>query len=299
MNSDNLENIKINSNVNEKALKANFNEACKDQKFRRLLKTINVEDKVAMKYTSSLENTIKELNNCSNCSGLIYCQNHLDGHVMYPESKDNQIVFSYVPCKYEKERREKEANRMTRDKELAMASMKDVDGTDKKREPVVRWLISFCKTYDKNSNQKGLYLHGTFGCGKTFLISAVFNELSKKRISTEIVYLPELLRDLKSDFDSFADKIDYLENVDLLLIDDIGAEKVTEWSRDEILGTILQHRMNNYKTTFFTSNLTIEELEEHLKISSNIDENIKSRRIIERIKQLTVDMELIGQNKRK
>lgn len=294
-----MEEIKINSNVNQKALKQSFDNACKDQKFRRLLKTIEADDKIAMKYTSSLESTVAELNNCSNCPGLVYCQNRLDGHVMYPETKGNQIIFSYVPCKHEKDRREKEANRMTRDKELAMASMGDIDGTDKKRIPVVKWLIDFCKNYDKNNNHKGLYLHGTFGCGKTFLISAAFNELAKKRVSTEIVYLPELLRDLKSDFDSFADKIDYLENVDLLLIDDIGAEKVTEWSRDEILGTILQHRMNNYKTTFFTSNLTIDELEEHLIISSNIDEKIKARRIIERVKQLTEDMELIGENKRK
>ncbi len=294
-----MEELVIRSNVNEKALKKSFEEACKDQKFRRLLKTIEVDDKTAMKYTSSLQSTIKELNCCSDCPGLIYCQNRLDGHIMYPEKKGNQIVFSYVPCKYEKERREKEANRMTRDKELAQANMKDIDRTDKNRMGILKWLINFCDTYDKNGNHKGLYLHGTFGSGKTYIISALFNELAKKRISTEIVYLPELLRDLKSDFDSFGDKIDYLENVDLLLIDDIGAEKVTEWSRDEILGTILQHRMNNYKTTFFTSNLTIEELEEHLKISSNVDENIKARRIVERVKQLTEDMELIGENKRK
>lgn len=291
--------MEISSNVNQKALKQSFEEAYTNQKFRRLLKTIEVDDKTAMKYTSTLMETVEELDNCSNCPGLIYCKNRLDGHIMYPEKKGNQIIFSYAPCKFEKERKEKEANRMTRDKELALASMKDIDGTDKKRIPVVKWLVEFCKNYDRTGNHKGLYLHGTFGCGKTFLISAAFNELSKKRISTEIVYLPELLRDLKSDFDSFGDRIEYLENVDLLLIDDIGAEKVTEWSRDEILGTILQHRMNNYKTTFFTSNLTINELEEHLIISSNIDEKIKARRIIERVKQLTEDMELIGENKRK
>ena len=293
-----MEEIKISSNVNERALKKSFDDACKDQKFRRLLKTIEVEDNIAMKYTSNLENTIKELNNCSNCSGLMYCQNRLDGHVMYPEKNGKQIIFSYMPCKYEKERREKEANRMTRDKELAMASMKDIDRTDKNRLPILKCLINFCDTYDRHTAHKGLYLHGTFGCGKTYIIAALFNELSKKRVSTEIVYLPELLRDLKSDFDSFADRIEYLENVDLLLIDDIGAEKVTEWSRDEILGTILQHRMNNYKTTFFTSNLNIEELEQHLIISSNVDEKVKARRIIERVKQLTEDMELIGENKR-
>ena len=291
--------MEIRNNVNERALKSSYAEAYKDQDFRRLVKTIKADDKTAMKYTSSLQETTKELNHCRNCPDLIYCQNRLEGHIMYPRCNDNQIIFSYMPCKYEKERREKEKNRMTRDKELSLASMAQIDGTDKKRVPVIKWLINFCDQYDPNKNNKGLYLHGTFGCGKTYLISAAFNELSKKRISTEIVYYPELLRDLKSDFETFADRIDYLENVDLLLIDDIGAEKVTEWSRDEILGTILQHRMNNYKATFFTSNLNIEQLEEHLIINSNIDEIVKAKRIIERIKQLSEDMELIGENKRK
>ena len=161
-------------------------------------------------------------------------------------------------------------------------------------------ILNFLNDYMKVSKPGyALLLKGSWGCGKTYLISALFNELSKKRISTEIVYYPELLRDIKSDFDTYGDRMDYLENVDLLLIDDIGAEKVTEWSRDEILGTILQKRMNNYKTTFFTSNLNMEELENHLRINSYSDDEIKARRIIERVKQLTEDMELVSENKRK
>ena len=294
-----MESTKQFVKFDENKIKKDFAEACKNPKLKRLLKTIEVEEEIAMKYTSSLEETLEELEHCSNCPGIIDCQNRFEGHVLYPEKKGKQIIFSYAPCKYEKERREKEANRMTRDKELALASLKDIDKTDSKRLEVLKWIGNFATKYDRSTYHKGLYLHGTFGCGKTYMISALFNELSKKRITTEIVYFPELLRDLKSDFDSFSDRIDYLENVDLLLIDDIGAEKVTEWSRDEILGTILQHRMNNYKTTFFTSNLNIDELEQHLIISSNIDEKVKARRIIERIKQLTEDIELIGENRRK
>ncbi len=294
-----MEKIRISSEVNQKALKEEFKKSCQNPSFRKLVKTLDIDGEVAMKYTSSLENTVKELKNCSECPGLIFCKNRLEGHVIYPNKKKKQLIFSYIPCKYEKIKKEQEENRMTRDKEIALASMKDIELTDKRRLPVLKWLNQFCDSYDKNKNNKGLYLHGTFGCGKTYLISAVFNELAKQRIRGEIVYLPELLRDLKSDFDSFADRIAYLEDVDLLLIDDIGAEKVTEWSRDEILGTILQHRMNNYKTTFFTSNLTIEELESHLIMNGNTDEVVKARRIIERIRQLTEDMELLGQNKRK
>ncbi|MBQ4032069.1 MAG: primosomal protein DnaI [Bacilli bacterium] len=289
----------ISSEVNEKSLQDNYKEACKDTKFRRLVKTINAPDEEAMKYTSSLEETVKELNNCSKCEGLVYCKNRLEGHVFYPEQEGFQIKFSYAPCKYQKEMLKKQKERDTREKDILNASFSDIDITDKKRVKVIKWLKNFYDEYDKNGEFKGLYLHGNFGCGKTYLISALFNELSKKRISTEIVYFPELLRDIKSDFDNFADRIEYLENVDLLLIDDIGAEKVTEWSRDEILGTILQKRMNNYKTTFFTSNLNMEELERHLRITSYSDDEIKARRIIERVKQLTEDMELISENKRK
>ena len=290
--------VTITSEVNRKELKKNYEEACKNTEFNKLVNSLDVTDEIAMKYTSSLNDAVEELSHCKDCPGLVYCQNRLDGHVMYPNHQGSQIIFSYVPCKYQIEMRKKEANKMTRDKELAMASMVDIDKTDKKRVPVIKWLVNFCKTFDRNGIHKGLYLHGTFGCGKTYLIAAAFNELAKNRVSTEIVYYPELLRDLKSDFDTFADRIDYLENVDLLLIDDIGAEKVTEWSRDEILGTILQKRMNNYKTTFFTSNLTLEELEEHLITNSSKDELFKARRIIERIKKLTEDLPLESENKR-
>lgn len=290
----------ISSRVDITSLKNEYIKACENPKFKKLVKRLEVKDENAMKYTSSLESTIKELDNCANCEGILHCKNRLEGHVFFPTKQDEQIIFAYAPCKYQKDLALKEKNRRTREKDLLNAKMSDIDVTDKNRYEVIKWLKNFYDTYDKNEINKGLYLHGSFGCGKTYLISALFNELSKKRVSTEIVYFPELLRDVKNDFYTYADRMDYLENVDLLLIDDIGAEKVTEWSRDEILGTILQKRMNNYKTTFFTSNLNIKELETHLQNrSSYSDDEIKARRIIERIKQLTIDMEMISENKRK
>ena len=50
--------------------------------------------------------------------------------------------------------------------------------------------------------------------------------------------------------------------------------------------------------TFFTSNLSLKELENALSVTSNGSEKIKAKRIIERIKQLTITMELIGKNRR-
>ena len=184
--------------------------------------------------------------------------------------------------------------------EIKIARMKDIDINDKNRLKVIKWLKEYYDNYEKVNTLKGLYLHGSFGSGKTFLIAALLNELEvKKNAQIEIVYFPELLRNMKEDFSLVEDKLRYLQTVDILLLDDIGAESVTVWGRDEILGTILQYRMNNKLSTFFTSNLTIEELEKHLALTKNSEDKVKARRIVERIKQLTDDLELVSVNRRK
>lgn len=178
--------------------------------------------------------------------------------------------------------------------------MADIDLTDKKRATVIKWVQKFYKAYEKDHHIKGAYLHGSFGSGKSFIISALLNELAKKGTKTVIIYYPEMLRKLKESFyDDFDVKMNKIKNSDILLIDDIGAESVSQWSRDEILGTILQYRMDSSLPTFFTSNLTIDELETHLSQTRNGVDIVKARRIIERIKQLTDDLELISENRRK
>ena len=57
--------------------------------------------------------------------------------------------------------------------------------------------------------------------------------------------------------------------------------------------------MDNNLTTFFTSNLTMKELESHLANSKNGVDEVKAKRIISRIEQLTVDIEMISKNLRK
>jgi primosomal protein DnaI len=89
-----------------------------------------------------------------------------------------------------------------------------------------------------------------------------------------------------------------IKNTEILLIDDIGAENITSWSRDEVLSPILQYRMDNKLKTFFTSNLSIEDLEKHLALTKDGEEVVKARRIIERIKYLTIEEKLISKNKR-
>ena len=280
----------------ENSLKDNYIRACRNLEFQKLVASLELTDKEAMNYTSKLEEYLQEENNCKNCHGLYECKNKIRGYTNYPQKYNNPLMFSTEACYFKLQEFKKIKASINATKELETSSLKTIDTRDKNRYILIKWVTNFIKEYDYGKNMKGLYLHGNFGCGKTYILSACFNEMQKRGFKTKIVYLPDLLRTIKGDFEAMNDIMDELCRVDLLLIDDIGAEKVTDWGRDEILGTILQSRMNEHKTTFFTSNFTIKELEEHLS-NKGIDK-VKANRIIERIKQLTLDMEMLGANMR-
>lgn len=290
----------VKKDVSKEQLQKNYKEAKKNLAFCNLVQKLELTDSEAMKMTSKIQDTILELEHCKHCNGLYECQNSLEGHVLFPEKKEENIYFSYIPCKYQKAAFKKRKEREKKASANLTARMRDIDFEDKKRSSVIKWIDQFFSAYDYGKEMKGLYLHGSFGSGKTFLISALFHELETSfHVSPIIVYFPEALRSLKDDWEMFERKMRQYQTADLLLLDDIGAEKVTEWGRDEVLGTILQYRMEHALPTFFTSNMNLEQLERHLaNTGSNVDA-VKARRIIERIKQLATPMELISENRRK
>ena len=272
--------IKEGYYLNKNKLESDYKFAEKNNPtFKKIITKLKLPDTYLMKYTTKIEESAKELDNCKKCKGLNYCKNYYNGYIFYPEILNDNLVFDYIPCKYKKEQIE----------------------NNKDRFEIIKWLKNFLDTYEKGKSIKGLYLTGNFGCGKTYLVSACLNELAKKNHKIAIIYYPEFLRSLKESFnypEEYNQKFKFIKNVELLLIDDIGAETMTEWSRDEVLGTILQYRMQEGLTTFFTSNYTIKELEEHFSISSKGIEKVKAKRIIERINFLTKEMVMVSANKR-
>lgn len=299
--------IKNTYRTNIDKLEYDFNQAMENEKFKKVVGTLKTSKKEIMKHTSKIEDTVRELNNCVNCKNIFECKNTVEGYVYYPIVENDNVVFCYMPCKYKKEldkktRYQKNIELYDMPKDIKNASMKDIYTDDPDRFEVIKWLKKYIDNYKKGEKGKGLYLTGNFGCGKTYLISAMLNELAKLDKKVAIIYFPEFLRSLKESFnddEEYKTKFNYVKKVELLLIDDIGAETTTPWGRDEILGTILQYRMQQGLATFFTSNFTIEELEEHFSLSNNSLEKVKARRIIERVKQLTEVLVMVSENKRK
>ena len=281
-------------------LRREFILASTDDDFKKVCSRLKTSDEILMKYTSKLEETALELKNCSKCKSLGKCKNRVEGHVYYPNLRNDYIEFEYKPCKYFKESVRKN-NTVFFETPISLenASLSDLT-SEKERNAILKYIKDFLKKKMNNEEVKGLYLSGNFGSGKSYILSALLNELSNKGFKTVNVYYPRLLMKLKASFNDFSyDEImNEIMESDILLIDDIGAENNSSWSRDEVLGTILQYRMDNNLTTFFTSNFTIEELETILSQTSNGTDITKSKRIIERIKYLTIEEKLISKNKR-
>ena len=296
-----MKNIKDFISVDgEKLLKQNYIKHLEDDNFKYVIKTYKIKEDIGIKYTSLLEDCSNEACNCKNCPGLFACKNEIAGHCMVPIPNDKTINFSYNICKYAlKDKYKDNLTVFDVPENIKQASIKDIYKNDKNRIPIIKELKNFLTNYKVNTKTKGIYLHGNFGSGKTYLIAALFNELAKSGVKSIIVHTPELLRSLKDSFSGdYSSKFDSLKKVDISLLADIGAEYLTNWGRDEVLEPILQYRMDEGLPTFFTSNFTIDELEKHFSITTNSIDKVKAKRIIERVKQLTVDIELVSKNLR-
>ncbi|GGP13344.1 primosomal protein DnaI [Oceanobacillus neutriphilus] len=241
---------------------------------------------------------------CDRCASFGECQNMVQGYSPVLSMDKNEIRLSYEKCHSRIQAEEQQAQQrlfqsLYMPKEILEAKMSEVI-QDKSRISAIGEIINFLEEAKTGLPKKGLYLHGSFGIGKTYLLGAVANELKKRNYSTTLIYMPEFVREIKGSFkdDSFNEKIDFFKKADVLMLDDIGAELQSAWFRDEVLGSVLQYRMMEGLPVFFSSNFDLNQLEKELASTRNGVEEVKAGRIIERIKQVSTVVKMSGENRR-
>ncbi len=251
---------------------------------------------------------INQATGCCGCGDTKSCNNLLQGYVPKLYITRNVIDISYVACEQkmrENERREvaNMISSMHMPKDVLKATLKDLAIDNHSRLSIADQAAEFVATYKRTGElpKKGFYLYGQFGVGKSFVLGAIANELATLKIRSVVVFVPEFLREMKNAIgdNSLNEKVDYVKKAPVLMLDDIGAETMSAWTRDEILGTILHYRMSEELPTFITSNFDYAGLEHHLAQSQRGDiEVVKAARIMERIKAVTIPIQLDGINRR-
>ena len=85
-----------------------------------------------------------------------------------------------------------------------------------------------------------------------------------------------------------------------MVLDDIGGENLSAWSRDDILLPLLDARMEQHRLTLFTSNYSMVELKERLETTSRgVREPVAAERLFERLKTLSSEIFIKGDSRRK
>lgn len=143
--------------------------------------------------------------------------------------------------------------------------------------------------------RRGIYIWGQAGTGKTHIIYAINKHYllnnAKPKIISNVYNVPSLLKSIKDDFDRKpADKDNLLdriiENRDLLILDDLGSEKMSEWV-EEVFYLLINKKYEEMIPIIFTSNYSIDELSDRI-----------SDRIVSRIIGSCDVIELSGEDRR-
>ncbi|TVY12268.1 ATP-binding protein [Candidatus Phytoplasma pini] len=163
-----------------------------------------------------------------------------------------------------------------------------INNNNQAQTEVLKKSQQIIKSFSKS--KKGFYLYGIFHTGKTFLLKALAKELIQQKISVLLLFMPDLTRQFKNNWsynDNLEYKLNYLKKISCLILDDLGAENMSTFFRDEIFFPFLKYRYENKLLTFFSSNLSLKDLKNRFNSFQDFDSGTKASKIIHTIKQLT------------
>ena len=116
---------------------------------------------------------------------------------------------------------------------------------------------------------RGLWLFGDTGTGKTTLAMLVSKMATEEGHSVAIYSLPKLLARIRRTYDGEAGSDSYsafferLTAVDLLHIDDFGAEKRSDWVLEQLY-SLVNERYEDERSIMLTTNLAVDKLEDQI-----------------------------------
>lgn len=146
-------------------------------------------------------------------------------------------------------------------KDLINASFRTYHGKNQQQAYAKRLAMRYVEIFDKEES-KNISFHGGVGVGKSHLAKCIVDGVIEKGCTAVFITVPTLLRKIRATFDKDADLSEdklfrVLENVDLLVLDDLGTEKSTDWSQEKLFDLI---NARQGMSTVYTSNYSPEHL---------------------------------------
>ena len=275
----------------------------KDGYLRQLIEEKGLSDDYVESHLSLFRRVRESRTLCENCPGLSFCPQSKKGERL-SLSYDGALLREAEHCpKYleSKKRSDFLSSYVYSDisENLADLSLSDVEIDEKG----IQGLLIECYDILDEKRDKGLYIAGDLGVGKTYVCTALANDLVRKGKKVAFVKVSDFINDMRrsvtTDTKRYDTLIRKLQEAEVLFLDDIGSESVSSFSRDDVLFTILDDRMENKRMTLFTSNLNRDDLSKHFTYDKNDRSSaMNAKRLSERIRILSDEYVLTGRNKR-
>ena len=279
-------------------------EIIKNNKYvQELVSKYNLTDSFLEQHSAKISRVLQSRSKCDGCKGL-YCCSQLSKGERLALSFDQVLIDEIEYCDYAVNKLKKQnlSNSYVYcdvPENLIDIDLNNIDYT-KDQEQLFLMLSAILH----KKTDKGLYIVGDLGVGKTYLTIALANSLVKNKEKVAFVKVSNFFNEMKSYISTRNEMIDIiinkLQKVDYLILDDIGSEAVSEFVRDDILLAILDYRLEHKLTTIFTSNLNKDDLKIHYTFDRKDNSNsMNAKRLIERIDILADDFALSGKNMRR
>lgn len=263
--------------------------------------------------TNILENMAREASRAGhyekgdylNEDGLLMCGKcHTPKQCRFTASWDGKEKKPYTPCDCARERKDAEeqarqtrnlrveVNRLRKlgfpDGEMANWTFDADDGTNKTASDIAhRYVDNF---NEMKRHGKGLLFYGPVGTGKTFLAACIANELINQGHPCLVTNFARITNTLQGMFDGKQRYLDDLNRLDLLVIDDLSAERDTSYM-NEMIFNIIDSRYRSGKPLVLTTNLSKEELMNQ--------PNTDKQRIYSRLVEICFPVEVKNVDRRK
>ena len=276
-----------------------INELLQDKDIKIFLDEYLIKEEEFDTYLETFMAFYIKKNLCKNCKGLSNCQQTRHGLIPLLVKDGNYIDIDYVECDFLEAKNSKNIKNLHL-YNTSFVNLEDSVFVNVERKEVLAFVKRFLETYESTPNQMGLYLYGSYGNGKSYIMGNLAKELAKKGIDVAFVYYPDFVRQIKQMVTTGGINtiVNELKKVPVLFLDDFGGESNTNFIRDEVLLPILQYRMINKKPLFVTSNLSDKEIIDHLSESNREIDVQKALRVFERLRSLMVFKQLKDKNYR-
>ena len=165
------------------------------------------------------------------------------------------------------------------------------ENDDRKNAKISDAMMRYADRFpDFKKEGKGLLLYGTVGTGKTYYAAAIANRLLDNGFTCLMTNFSRLTNTIQGMYEGKQEYIDSLNRYSLLVLDDLGAERKSEYMQEQVFN-IIDSRYRAGLPFIITSNLTADEIKK--------PQDIGYSRIYDRILERCFPVEVSGESRRR